>query len=134
MKKVLALSLVMIMMLGLLVSCAGGPNSDPKKAKEALEDADYEVVHANNAAEAFFLGGWYDGCEDVILAINEEEEELIYIWYFEEKDDAEDAWEDIEEFAEELKEEAEEEDIDLVVKKSGKMIYVGTKKAVKAAK
>ena len=130
--RVLALSLVMVMMLGLLVSC-GGPNSDPKKAKEALEDADYEVIYASNELEAAFMGGWYDGCEAVILASNEDDEG-IYIWYFEEKDDADDAWEDIEEFAKELQEEAEDEDIDLIIKKSGKMIYVGSKQAIKDAK
>ena len=132
--KVLALSLVMVMMLGLLVSC-GGPNADPDKAEKALEDAGYEVTHADNEAEAFFMGGWYDGCEDVIFAYNEDnEDDAIYIWYFEEKENADEAWEDIEDFAEKMMEEAEEEDIDLVAKKSGKMIYVGTKQAVKDAK
>ena len=40
--KVLALSLVAVMMCAVLVSC-GGPNKDPKKAAEALEEAGYAV-------------------------------------------------------------------------------------------
>ena len=132
--KVLALTLVMIMALGLLVSC-GAPNADPEKAEEALKDAGYKVILADNALSAAFLGGWYDGCEAVLVATSEEnEDDGIYIWYFEEKEDANNAWEDIEEFAEELNEKAKDEDIDMVCKKSGKMIYIGTKQAIKDAK
>ena len=131
--RLLALSLVLVVMLGAFASClSGAPNADPEKAKEALEDADYDVLYASNALEATFLGAWYDGCEAAIFANNDDD--AIWIWYFEETDDADDAWEKIEDFAEELKEEAEEENEDIVVKKSGKMIYIGTKDAVKAAK
>lgn len=132
--RVLALSLVMVMMLGLLVSC-GAPNKDPDKAKDALEDAGYEVILADNEISAALMGGWYDGCEAVLMAYNEEDDDDgIWIWYFEEKEDADEAWDDIEKFAEDLNEEAKEEDIDMVCKKSGKMIYVGTKQAIKDAK
>ena len=131
--KILALSLIAVMMCLALVSC-GGPNSDPKKAKDSLEDAGYEVLYASNKVEAVFLGGWYDGCEAAIMASNEDDE-AVWIWYFEEKEDAEKAWEDgLEKYADELKEEAKEEDVDLVGKQSGKMIYIGTKKAINAAK
>ena len=132
--KILAFSLVAIMMCSALVACSlFGPNSDPEKAKEALEDADYEVLYASNAVEAVFLGGWYDGCEAAIAA--GKDDEAIWIWYFEDKDDAADAWEKgLKDYAEEIEEEAKEEDVDVVVKKSGKMIYIGTKAAVKAAK
>lgn len=130
--RVVALALLAVMMCMALVACA--PASDPDKAEKALEKKDYEVKHADDKLEAAFMGGWYDGCEDVILAYNEESEDVIYIWYFDDKDSANEAWDDIEKYAEELNEEAKEEDIDIVCKKSGKMIYIGTKQAVKDAR
>jgi len=111
------------------------PNSDPEKAEENLENAGYIVSVSDDKISMALAGGSYDGCEAVLMAYNEEDDDDgIWIWYFEEKEDADEAWDDIEKFAEDLNEEAKEEDIDMVCKKSGKMIYVGTKQAIKDAK
>ena len=127
--KVLALSLVAVLMCATLVSC-GGPASDPDKAAEALEDADYVVIKADDKISlATYDALGVDDLECVITAFNEDEEGIV-IFYFEDKDAANDAWEAIEEIAEE----AAEEEEDLVIKKSGKMIYYGTKQAIKDAK
>ena len=111
------------------------PNSDPEKAEEALKDAGYIVSVADDKISMVLAGGSYDGCKAVLMACNEEnDDDGIFIWYFEEKENADEAWDDIEKFAESLNESAEEEDIDMVCKKSGKLIYYGTKQAIKDAK
>jgi len=119
--KVLALSLAMVMMLGLLVSC-GGPNKDPKKAKEALDEAGYLVVL--NDKDLLLP----DGVEATVMASTDDD--YIMITYYEDADAVKEAWEDAKEDAKELEEKYE----DIVCKKSGKMIYIGTKQAVKDAK
>ena len=127
--KILALSLIAVMMCLALVSC-GGPNADPDKAEEALKKADYTVVKADDDISlALYEAAGVKGLECVITAFNEDEEGIV-ILYFEDKDAANEAWEEVEKDA---KEEMEDEE-DVVIKKSGKMIYYGTKEAVKAAK
>ena len=124
--KVLSLTLIAIMMCAVLVSC-GGPNADPDKAEKALKDADYEVMKIDEEDMLKFLG--IDGLECVLTAGNEDEEGVV-IYYFEDAAAANEAWEDIEKEAKEAMEENE----DIVCKKSGKMIYYGTKEAINAAK
>lgn len=127
--KVLALSLVAVMMCAVLVSC-GGPASDPDKAAKALEDADYIVVKADDKVSlALYETMGVKKLECVITAYNEDEEGIV-IFYFEDKAAANDAWETIEEEAKE----ATKDEEDIVIKKSGKMIYYGTKQAIKDAK
>lgn len=127
--KVLALALVAVMMCAALVSC-GGPASDPDKAAKALEDADYIVVKADDKVSlALYETMGVKKLECVITAYNEDEEGIV-IFYFEDKAAANDAWETIEEEAKE----ATKDEEDIVIKKSGKMIYYGTKQAIKDAK
>ncbi len=117
--KILALSLVAVMICMTLVAC--GPNSNPDKAAEALEEAGYTVITDENEDE---------GITTVTAYNMENMEDFIVIMYFEDSGDAKDAWD-------EVKDEAKEyEDVydDFVCKKSGKMIYMGTKQAVKDAK
>lgn len=123
--KVLSLTLIAIMMCAVLVSC-GGPNADPDKAEKALEDAEYTVMKIDDE-DMLKLSG-IDGLVCAITAFNEDEEGIV-IYYFEDAAAANEAWEDIEEEAKEAMEDEE----DIVCKKSGKMIYYGTKQAVKDA-
>ena len=118
--KVLSLALVMVMMLGLFVSC--GPNKDPKKAEEALNDAGYLVVL--NDKDLLLP----DGVKATLLATTDDD--YILITYYEDADAVKEAWEDAQEEAKELEKKYE----DIVCKKSGKMIYIGTKQAVKDAR
>lgn len=122
--RILALTLVLIMSVALFASCAA-PNKDPEKAKEALEDADYEVLLLDEGLDAF-----YEGLEAYLMAEDEDGEEVIIIYYFKDSAAAKDAWEEVEKEVEEMK----EEEPDLIAKQSGKMIYIGTKDAIKAAK
>lgn len=125
--KILALTLVLVMSVVLLASCAA-PNKDPEKAKAALEENGYKVVLVDKTA-----GLIYEDL-DVQITAFDDDDNAIFIYYFKNKDAANDAWDDIEKEIEELKEEAKEEDVEIVAKKSGTMIYFGTKDAVKAAK
>ena len=55
---------------------------------------------------------------------------MITIFYYADAKAANDAWDKVKEEAESEK----DEDVDLIIKKSGKMIYFGTKNAIEAAK
>jgi hypothetical protein len=123
--RLIALALVTVMACLALVSC-GGPNSDPEKAKDALKDAGYTVVL--NDGDGLIGGALLpDGVEAQLVAYKDGE--YIAISYYDDTDALNDAWDEAQDEAKELEEEYE----DLVCKKSGKMIYVGTKQAVKDA-
>lgn len=128
--KLITLMLVLVMTLGALASC-GGPNSNPEKAEEALKDNAYEVIVADSKAQLLVYG--LDDLDCVITAWSEEDEdEVIMIFYFENKEAASDAFDS--DIFEELVEQTDKKGDDLIVKASGKMIYIGTKNAIKAAK
>ncbi len=124
--KLSALALVLIMMVAAFASCAA-PAKDPKDAAAALKDAGYVVFTFDGDTLAYMYD--FKGLETVVTGVDKENEDNgIVIFYFEDADAADEAWEDIE------KEATEEEIEDVVVKKSGAMIWYGTKEAVKAAK
>ncbi len=127
--KVLALALVAVMMCAVLVSCSA-PNADPSKANDALKDAGYSVIYNDGSVGigGISISTLPEGVEASIIA-TKGDDNYIVITYYKEASDANDAWEEAEKEAEELKEKYE----DIVCKKSGKMIYLGTKEAVKAA-
>lgn len=124
--KRLFLLLLVLAPMFLVASCA--PNANPDKAKEALEEKNYIVAKLPTSTYEE-LGG----LETVVTGTKMnglEVEEAIIIFYFESSKDASKAWEEAkEEMSEGLKDEE-----DVVAKKSGKMIYVGTKQAVKDAR
>ena len=139
MKNVLrltTLALVLVMMLSCLASCFGGPNADPDDALAALKENGVTWAAKDNTV----LPGVYkllgvDNVECVVSGTGKIDGEYAHVTiiYFEEKDDANDAWEKIQKESEDDKKEADE-DSEWVCKKSGKMIYYGTKEAIKAAK
>ena len=130
-----AVAMVAIMLCLTLASC-GGPNADPDDALAALKENGVTWATKDNTARpaTYKLAG-IDGVECVVSGIGKIEEEyaFIKIIYFETKDDANDAWEKIQDDFEEDKEDSKEES-NWVCKKSGKMIYYGTKNAIDAAK
>ena len=131
MKKIISSVLVCVLLIGtmLVLASCGGPNADPKKAEAALKDEGYTVV-LNDGSALGGLGGLAlpDGVEATLVAYKDGE--YIAVSYYDDKDALNKAWEEADESAEELKEKYE----DIVCKKSGKMIYIGTKDAIKAAK
>ncbi len=132
--RMIALSLVLVMSVMILASC-GAPNSDPDKAKAALEENGYEAVKLEKIAAAAALIA--TGATDVECMVTgmgkiDDKYEAVAIIYFEDADAADAAWDKIQDYAEEAKEEVDD-DSGWVCDKSGAMIYFGTKNAVKAA-
>ncbi len=130
--KVLALALVAVMMCAVLASCSA-PASNPDDAEKALKDNGYTVVRVDNSGFgaiglAVFTAVGIEGIETVITATNGDE--AITVFYFADADAANAEWEDVQKWSED----EQDEDSDWVLKKSGKMIYAGTKEAIKAAK
>lgn len=133
--KVAAIAMVTVMLCLTLASC-GGPNADPDDALAALKENGISWAAKDNTV----LPGVYkllgvDNVECVVSGTGKIEGEYAHVTiiYFEEKDDANDAWEKIQKESEDDKKEADE-DSEWVCKKSGKMIYYGTKDAINAAK
>ena len=131
--KVLALALVVVMSCALLVACA--PAKDPADAKAALEENGYAVTKLDNeglgklAFAAFEIAG-IENATNVVSGTNNDGEHVT-IFYFEDNAAANDEWEDVQEYA---NDENKDDESDWVCKKSGNMIYFGTKAGVKAAK
>lgn len=124
--RILTLALVAVMTCGMLVSC-GGPASDPDKAVKALEKNDY-VAKNFDSDLAKLSFSWAGDVEAVVTGIKKGE--AITIIYYEDASAAKDAWEKVEKHFDD----ENDDDSDFVIKRSGKMIYCGTKDAVKDAK
>lgn len=133
--RLIAVAMVTVMLCLTLASC-GGPNADPDDALAALKENGVTWAAKDNTV----LPGVYkllgvDNVECVVSGTGKIDGEYAHVTiiYFEEKDDANDAWEKIQKESEDDKKDADE-DSEWVCKKSGKMIYYGTKAAVDAAK
>ena len=133
--KILAATMIIVVFSMTLVSC-GGPNTDPDKALEALKENGINLATKDDKAMPLVLKGL--GIDDVECVVSgtgkiDDEYAHITIIYFEEAEDAKDEWEAVKKYAVEDKEE-EVKDSEWVCKKSGNMIYFGTKNAIAAAK
>ena len=131
--RLLALAMVTVMLCLTLASC-GGPNADPDKAVDALKEngvtwAGKDAVIIPGALKIMGV----EGVDTVVSGTGKIEDEYAHITiiYFEDSASAKDAWEDVQEFADGKK---NKDAKDWVCKKSGKMIYFGTKAAIAAAK
>ena len=131
MVKIIALAMVAVMLMLTLASCGAKPNSDPAKAKEKLEKEGYEVMLIEDETALKMSG--LDGLVASLTAMkgdSEEDAQLVTIYYFKDADSAKKAEE--KDVVKKAMEEAKEED-DVSTGRSGKMIWFGTKEAVKAA-
>lgn len=131
--RIFALSLVAIIMCVTLASCAT-PNADPEKALAALKDNGYTAEKVEDSglgaiAIGLLKAAGIDGVKTVVSGTNKDGEHIT-IFYFEDSAAANAEWEDVQKYADGEK----DDDSEWVVEKSGKMIYFGTKNAVKAAK
>ena len=129
--KLIALMIVVVFAAMTLASCGAAPNANPEKAEKALEKKGYKVEVFDDAITlgvyAAMLGA--DDIECVVMGNDKDDkDENVIIFYFGDKDDVEEAWDAVEELAE------ENDNEDIIIKKSGKMIWMGTKKAIKAAR
>lgn len=133
--KVLALVLVTVVAALSMVACA--PNSNPEKAEKALKDEGYVTIRLSDAltltATELALG-----CSrgDIVAVVsgtkkNEDKIDTVSIIYFKDSSAAKSAWDKAKAYLEDETEKETESDV--VVEKSGKMIYGGTKAGIKAA-
>ncbi len=143
--KILSLSLVAVMLLAMLASCA--PASDPDKADQALDEKGYIVVKDTKVIPAIYKALGYDldavvtGAKTATDKDSNKTIEYITIYYFANKEDAEKAYEKVKSDEKEDKKKNQEKNADakeastwVSATKSGKMIYFGTKQGVKDAR
>ena len=64
--RVLALMLVATMLCAMLVACGAKPASDPKEAKDALEENGYKATHRSGILEEAASSAFGDG-EDLLF-------------------------------------------------------------------
>ena len=113
-------------------SCSLAPNSDPSKAAEALEEADYTVYKIDNEiALKFYLPESINNCIAFISA--NKGDDSISIFYFDTKSNAKESWKAYQNNIKELQEIAEKSGQKIIAKQSGKMFYCGTEQAIKDA-
>ncbi len=129
--KLIALALVLTLSALTLVSCFA-PNPNPEKAIEALEKKGYKATEDKYVLPAIFAGLGVKNVDVVITGTDviDDKTEHVTVVYFEDADSAEAAWNNLKEYAE--KEDKDEKDTDWTINRSGKMIYWGTKAAIKA--
>ncbi len=116
--RILSLALVAVLLCFALIAC-NKPAKDPDKAVEKLTQAGYEVEMETDDGVTYVEAT--KGVDYVIIS------------YFSTKSLAKAAYEEGEKDIEELKKMGEEAGIELVYGRSGKIVYCGTKAAVKAA-
>lgn len=126
--RLFAIAMVAVMLCLSLASC-GGPNANPDKAIEGLKDED--VLARKLSSSEFGIDVPGVDCVVTGAGMIDGEVAFISIIYFEKSSDANDAWDEVKEMFEN---DEKDEDAKIVIKKSGKMIYCGTKNAIKAAK
>lgn len=138
MKKVLSIVCLLALTVCCLFSFAscGAPNSDPDEALAALKEngvtwAAKDTVAIPTALRVLGV----EGIDCVVSGTGKIDDEYAHVTiiYFKESDDANDAWETVQDYADDKKDD-KAEDSEWVCKKSGKMIYYGTKNAIDAAK
>lgn len=133
--KVLAVALVCIMSVAVLAACA--PNSDPDKAKSALENNGYTAVKDTKITPAALILLGISGVDCVVTGTktvdngDSKKVESVTIVYFSSADAVNSAWDKIQKYA---NDENENNDSDWSVNKSGKIVYFGTSAAIKAAR
>lgn len=127
--KILCLSLVAVMLCATLASCA--PASDPDKAISALKDAGYTAAKDTTLVPAALALLGVKGIDAVISGTKSGEH--VTVIYFTDSDSAKNAEEKVTKYVDD-EEKDKKDDSDWVFKRSGKMIYWGTKNAVKDAR
>ncbi len=127
--RVLALVLAALLLSLSMVSCST-PAKDPEEAKKALENNGYVILsYIDDVNELKSILGKDMGLTVYLSATDKTYENILYVYYFESASDAKAAYD---EAGKQMKRTAEEEG--WVIKRSGKMIYMGTEDAIEAAK
>ena len=138
MKKIISI----VCLIALTVSCllaftsCGAPNSDPAKALETLKENGITWAAKDDVVIPGLLKiAGVDNIDCVVSGTGKIDDEYAHITiiYFDSAEDAKAEWEDVQDYAENKKDD-DAKDSEWVCKRSGKMIYYGTKNAIAAAK
>ena len=140
-KRILTIVAVLALAAVLAVSLVACIPSDPAKARENLEDEGFFVLPEALAQIFVGFGGLaVDGLDETVLAtdisleaLQQEKEpgEFILILYFDSSDNAKAFYEG--DTIQKIKEEVDKDGTGQL-KKQGKIVYIGTEAAIKAAK
>lgn len=136
-KQVLIIAaIIVLVMASVVVLTACSPASDPADAKAALEKKGYTVVVDGSIQPAALTLVGIKGVDKVLEATYSKDDtsEFLCVLYFTSASAAKEAWDAAQKEAEDEKKSNKEEDSDWTVGKSGKLIWYGTKNAVKAAR
>ncbi len=134
--RILCLALVALMLVPALVACA--PAKDPAKAEAALKEAGYTTTNDTKLAPAAYkLAELNLDAKVTGTKITKDDEgntviEHVSIYYFADSENAKKAMEKVEKDADEEKKEEESNWVSAT--RSGKIVYYGTKQAIKDAK
>lgn len=131
--QLISLALVAVMCVVLLASCA--PASDPDKAEKALKDAGYTAATDKKILPAGYKIVTGKDIDAVVTGTKTDADKNVQhvtIVYFANAEDAKAAYEDLKNDSDKDKKDADESE--WVFAKSGKMVYWGTKTAVKDAR
>ena len=135
--KILCLSLVAVMLCATLASCA--PAAKAEDAVSALKENGYTAAKSDYLGALSLAALGLKGVDSVVIGTKTEKKddkttiETITIVYFTDADSAKTAEEKLTTKSDEEKKENDGES-NWVFKRSGKMVYFGTKAAVKAAR
>ena len=129
--RILALCMVAVLLVGALAACA--PNKDPDKAVAALKKNEYTAGKDSSLIPAALTLAGVKGVDCVVTGTKtvekdgEKTTESVIIIYFTDSSSAKEAMEKVKSYYENEKDAKED------WKQSGKILYSGTKAAVKAA-
>ena len=147
MKKFLSIILAFALLLGCAISLAScgnkdadkgsdtKPKSDPDACVTALRNSGFAVDTTSREEEISNICG-VSGIATVVLATGKNadgEMEIVYVFYFEDKDALDSGIDELNELFEEWMADTEEGGVEIITGKSGNMAWIGTELAVKAA-
>lgn len=142
--KILAIIFVVMLTALSMVACA--PSKNPEKALQSLKNNGYEAGMLTKETQTLPMFSYsFDNIVKKIVGTNASDEdkktllavvsgsklsegETVTILYFDSKDAMEKRWNNAKIYLE------EDTNKDLVVERSGKIIYIGTEAAIKAAR
>ena len=122
--KILAFALTFVMLALALTACA--PKKDHDKAAQALKDKEYFTTNTLGLTCDYIV----TGTKTVKDKDGNVKIEHVTIRYYKDSKTANEDWKN---YKEATDDQNKDNQSDWVVKKSGKMIYFGTKAAIKAA-
>ncbi len=141
---IITAALVLILTCAMVLA-ACGPSADPETAKQNLKDDGYDAAVYDGDSlvfkTAFSLFG-IENVDKILVGSNFKDDsfEFVTVFYFGSSKDAKNAVDQVKKYAESKEEEKEKEQkkdegsIEWAFGKSGKMIWFGTKAAVKSAR